>query len=222
MTEKRKIPIDGHETLGAPETPAQKQRDEELAQTGAVPNEVFHESPDEADVVTESNAERVLPEDVQYLAQRCEEAEKRAEEEHDSFLRTLADFNNFRRRAREEMDQARKFGIEDLVIRLLPILDNFERAIKTAEEIKDFDALHGGVILILRQLRDVLEKEGVKPIEAEGKQFDPNLHEAAMRVDTDEYPDNAIVEEFQKGYTLGDKVIRPSMVKVARHPSEAE
>ena len=218
MTEKRKIPIESEETLGASKTPAQKQRDKELADTGAVPEEVFHESPEEAEVVAESEAERVLPEDVRYLLERCETAEKRAEEEHENFLRTLADFNNYRRRAREEFEQARQFAIEDFVIRVLPVLDNFERAIKTAEELKDFDALHGGVVLILRQLRDVLEKEGVKPIEAEGQQFDPNLHEAVMREDTDEYPDGAIIEEFQRGYTLGDKVIRPSMVKVARHP----
>lgn len=173
---------------------------------------------DEADIVAESDAERVLPEDVHQLIERCEAAEKQAEEGRENLLRALADFDNYRRRTRAELEQSRKFGIEDFVIRLLPILDNFERAIKTAEEIEDFDALHGGVVLILRQLRDVLEKEGIKPIEAEGQQFDPVLHEAVMREDTDEYPDNSIIEEFQKGYILGDKVIRPSMVKVASHP----
>lgn len=174
--------------------------------------------PEQADIVTESEAERVLPDDIDRLIEQCEEAEKRAAEEHEQLLRTLADFNNYRRRAREELEQSRQYAIEDIVVRLLPILDNFERAIKTAEEIEDFDALHGGVVLILRQLRDVLEKEGIKPIEAEGQQFDTAKHEAVMCEDTDEYPDNTIIEEFQKGYTLGDKVIRPSMVKVVRHP----
>lgn len=210
MHEKRKIPIDSGET--------QAERDQKLRETGSVPEEVFGESPEEADVVAESNAECALLEDVRLLKERLEAAEKRADEEHDKFLRTLAEFDNFRKRSREEFQQVCTFAIEDLVIRLLPVLDNFERAIKTAEEIKDYDALHGGVILILRQLRDILTKEGVTPIEAQGKLFDPNLHEAVMRVDTDEYPDGTIVEEFQAGYTLGDKVIRPSMVKVARHP----
>ena len=155
---------------------------------------------------------------MRYLRDRCEEAEKRADEEHDNFLRTLAEFTNYRRRSREELDQARRFASEDFIIRLLPILDNFDRAIKAAEEIGDFNALHGGVILILRQLQDLLEKEGVQPIEAVGQEFDPNVHEAVMREDTDDYPDNTIVEEFQRGYTLGDKVVRPSMVKVARKP----
>jgi len=218
MTEKRKIPIESEEALAGAGESAQERRDQELDATGAVPEDVFEESPEEADVVAESQAERVLPADVKHLLERCEAAEKRAEEEHDNFLRGLADFNNYRRRVREELDQARQFAIEDIIIRLLPILDNFERAIKTAEEMEDFDALHGGVILILRQLRDVLEKEGIKPIEAEGRQFDPCLHEAVMREDTEDYPDNTIVEEFQKGYTLGHKVIRPSMVKVAKHP----
>ena len=209
MQNKRKIPIDSGET--------QEQRDEKLRETGSVPEEVFTESPEEADVVAESDP-TALQADVQLLKQRCDEAQKCADEEHDRFLRTLAEFDNFRKRSREEFQQVSQFAVEDLVIRLLPVLDNFERAIKTAEEIKDYDALHGGVILILRQLRDILTKEGVKPIEAQGKLFDPNLHEAVMRLDTDEYPDGMIVEEFQIGYMIGDKVIRPSMVKVARHP----
>jgi len=171
----------------------------------------------DADEVAESDAEKILPKDIKHLKERCEAAEKRVEEEHDNFLRTLADLNNFRRRSREEFDQARKFAIEDFILRILPVMDNFERAIKAAEEIKNYDALHGGVVLILRQIKDALEREGVKPIEAEGEQFNPCLHEAVMPLDTDEYPDNTIIEEFQKGYTLGDKVIRPSMVKVARN-----
>ena len=207
-----KVPIDPDDAS------AQAERDQELKDTGTVPEDVFRESPEQADVVAESSAECVLPEDVKELIERLREAEKRAEAEHDQTLRTLAEFNNFRRRTREEMDQARKFAIEDLVIRILPILDNFERAIATAEELCDYEALHGGVILILRQFRDILEKEGVKPIEAEGLEFDPNLHEAVMREDTDAYPDNTVIEEFQKGYTLGDKVVRPSMVKVAKQP----
>lgn len=212
MVGRYKVPIEPDEGM------AQKQRDQELRDTGVAPEEVYSESPEEADVVAESQAERVLPEDVRQLMKRLTEAEMRAESEHDQLLRALAEYNNFRRRSREEMEQARKLSMEDIIIRILPVLDNFERAISTAEELCDYDALHGGVILILRQLRDILEKEGVKPIDAQGQDFDPNIHEAVMREDTDEYPDNSIIEEFKKGYTLGDKVIRPSMVKVARHP----
>jgi molecular chaperone GrpE len=215
MKDKRKIHIESDETLGAPHTKAQSDRDQELIDTGVVPDEVLRESPELADVVAESDADRILPEAIKVLAERCERAERLAAEEHDKFLRTLADLNNIRRRGREELDNARKFAIEDFVLHLLPVLDNFERAIKAAEEVENYEALHGGVQLILRQLTDALVREGLKPIEAEGQQFDPNVHEAVMREDTDEYPDNSIIEEFQKGYILGDKVIRPSMVKVA-------
>ena len=211
MAHRHRIPIGDDDDM-------QEQRDQELRETGTVPEEALTQSPEEADVVTESTADEVLPGDLLFLKQKCEQAEKRAEEEHDSFLRTLADFNNYRRRTREELEQARKFGTEDFIIRLLPILDNFERAIKSAEETKDFDSLHGGVILILRQLRDLLAREGVEPIEAVGEQFDPMKHEGVMRVDTTDYPDNTVVEELHTGYTMSGKVIRPSAVKVARHP----
>jgi molecular chaperone GrpE len=218
MAHKHRIHIESEEALGAPSSPAQSERDEEMAQTGSVPDEVLTESPDEADIVAESGAERILPEDVKELREKCQAAEKMAEEEHDNFIRTLADFNNYRRRTREEMEGMRRFAIEDFAVKLLPVMDNFERAIKAAEETKDFDSLHGGVLLIMRQLKEALEKEGVKAIEAEGSEFDPNRHEAVMRHETEEYPENTVVEEMQKGYMLGDKVIRPSMVKVACKP----
>ncbi|MFA6665079.1 MAG: nucleotide exchange factor GrpE [Armatimonadota bacterium] len=218
MTSKHKIKIEPEETLGAPGTPAQEERDKEIAQTGTVPDEVLTESPDEADIVAESGAEEILPEDVKDLLERCRAAEKKAEEEHDSFIRTFADFNNYRRRTREEMEGMRKFAIEDFALKLLPVMDNFERAIKSAEESKDFDALHSGVLLIMRQLKEALEKEGVKEIEAEGAQFDPTKHEAVMRYETEECPENIVVEEMLKGYMLDKKVIRPSMVKVSCKP----
>lgn len=214
MSDKRRVPIEPEDEFGS----TQRERDEELDATGAVPDDVYDLDAEVADVVTEADEACLLPDDVDALKERCLAAEKLAADEHDQLLRSMADFANFRKRAREEMQQARQFAIEDFVIRLLPILDNFERAIKTAEEMDDFDALHGGVILILRQMRDLLEKEGVAPIEAEGREFDPAVHEAVMRVDTEDYPDNTILEEFQTGYTLGGKVIRPSMVKVAKHP----
>ncbi|MGB9586617.1 MAG: nucleotide exchange factor GrpE [Armatimonadota bacterium] len=223
MMDRRDVPIDdGKEQSDTIETSPQEERDREIAEMASVPEDVMHESPEESDVVIESDANRVLPEDIEVLIERCQDAERRAEKEHENFLRALADFDNYRRRVREEMKQARQLAIEDFLLRLLPVLDNFERAIKAAEEMKDYDALHGGVILILRQLRDVLEKEGVKPIEAEGQEFDPMKHEAVMREDTTEYPDNTIIEEFQRGYMLGEKVLRPSMVKVAKQPENID
>jgi len=210
MADKRKIPIDD-------DSSAKKASDEQSSGAETASEEVMTDSPGERDLVVESTLEEVLPEDVVALKARCEQAEKRAEEEHENFLRALADFNNYRRRAKEEIRQAREFATEDFIVRLLPILDNFERAIAAAEQTKDFDSLHGGVILILRQLRDLLSKEGVEPIHAVGEQFDPMKHEAVMRVDTSDYPDNTVLEEVRTGYTMKGKVIRPSAVKVSRH-----
>jgi len=210
MADKRKIPIDD-------DSSAKKASDEQSSGAETASEEVMTDSPGERDLVAESTLEEVLPEDVVALKARCEQAEKRAEEEHENFLRALADFNNYRRRAKEEIRQAREFATEDFIVRLLPILDNFERAIAAAEQTKDFDSLHGGVILILRQLRDLLSKEGVEPIHAVGEQFDPMKHEAVMRVDTSDYPDNTVLEEVRTGYTMKGKVIRPSAVKVSRH-----
>ena len=143
------------------------------------------------------------------------EANDRADKEHDAYLRALADFANYKRRTEEERASQRGFINEKLLLSLLPIVDNFERAVQSATTTKDLDKLLGGVELILRQLQEFLTREGVTPIDAVGQTFDPNFHNAVIRHETDEHPENTVVEELQKGYTLGDRVLRPTMVKVA-------
>lgn len=128
--------------------------------------------------------------------------------------RVQADFDNFRRRTLQEREDLMKYCSLRLATNLLPILDNFERAMSAAGN--DVNQLKEGIELIHRQLRDVLEKEGVKPMEAVGQEFDPNFHEAVMQAPSEEHPDNVVIEEFQKGYMLADRVIRPAMVKVAK------
>lgn len=137
-----------------------------------------------------------------------------AEEYLQMAQRVQADFDNFRRRTIQERDDFMKYGSLRLATNLLPILDNFERAMSASGS--DGAQLKEGIELIYRQLRDVLEKEGVKPMEAVGKEFDPNFHEAVMQAPSEEHPDNVIIEELQKGYMLADRVIRPAMVKVAK------
>jgi len=129
--------------------------------------------------------------------------------------RVQADFDNFRRRTAQERQEAAKYCSQRLATGLLPVLDNFERALKAEGE--DLHGFRNGIELIYRQLRDVLEKEGVKPMDAVGSQFDPNLHEAVMQEQSDQYDDNVVMEELQKGYLLADRVIRPAMVKVAQN-----
>jgi molecular chaperone GrpE len=115
------------------------------------------------------------------------------------------------------MDDVRRHGIEELVVNLLPVLDNFERAVEAAQSTPKSDALQEGVALIQRQLQDVLTKAGVEPITALGETFDPNLHEAMMQVEApDEMEPNTVVEELRRGYRLHERVIRPSLVKVAK------
>jgi molecular chaperone GrpE len=152
---------------------------------------------------------------VRELKAQLEEERQKTEKEHNLYLRALADFNNYKRRHQEEYARHLELANQEFILKILPVIDNFERAAKAAEESEDFEALARGVDLVLKSLHDILEKEGVKPIEAVGQEVDPNLHEAMMRVDTDEYPENTVVEEFERGYMQKDQVIRPSRVKVA-------
>lgn len=139
----------------------------------------------------------------------------KAEEHYDHLLRLQADFDNYRKRTQKERTEIIKYASERIVGELLPVLDNFERATIAAQANPDFTAFSQGVEMILRQLQNALGKEGLKAMEAVGQPFDPNLHEAVLRVDSEEHPENTVVEELQKGYYLKEKVLRPSMVKVS-------
>ncbi len=142
--------------------------------------------------------------------------EDKYQEERNERLRAIADFQNFRRRSEEQRKEERQFANRELILGLLPILDNFQRALAAAEQNKSYEALVGGVALTLRQVQDFLKKQGVEPIEAVGKEFDPNFHEAVARVEDSEHPENTVVDELQQGYTMHNRVLRPSMVRVAQ------
>jgi molecular chaperone GrpE len=155
-------------------------------------------------------------EDPVALKKKLAEASKKAEDYYNRLARLQADYDNFRRRTRQETESLNKYASEQLVCALLPVMDNFERAM-TAEG----DTVEGfktGVELIYRQLQDVLAAEGLAAINAVGEEFDPARHEAVFQVETEEYAENTVIEEFRRGYCLKDKVIRPSMVKVAKKP----
>ncbi|MGI6065134.1 MAG: nucleotide exchange factor GrpE [Bacillota bacterium] len=133
-----------------------------------------------------------------------------------SLQRLQADFENFRRRTRLEKEELVKYAVEGLVCSLLPVVDNFERALASADnggETKDFMQ---GMEMIFRQLIQVLTQEGLAPVQAVGNPFDPNFHEAVMQVEQENTESNIVIEEIKKGYTLKGKLIRPSMVKVAK------
>ena len=181
--------------------------DDELKKELEQEQPLSEESPEEQ----ESTAEVEQAENEMEL--KLKEAEEKAKESFDKYLRQVAEFDNYRKRTTAEKAAMYSNGVRDTVEKLLPVVDNFERAVGSATDTED--TLYTGVLMILKQLRDVLAELGVEEIPAEGEPFDPNYHNAVMHVDDESCDDNVIVEVFQKGYRLGDKVIRHSMVKVA-------
>ena len=135
----------------------------------------------------------------------------------DRLARAQAEFENARRRAAKEQQDFRDFAMADAIKSLLPVVDNFERALQSKSELADFRA---GVELIYKQLRDVLTKLGVQPISAKGAQFDPHVHEAIEMVETQDAPDHEVLEEWQRGYKYKDRLLRPAMVRVAKNPGK--
>ncbi len=147
------------------------------------------------------------------MEEKLEEAQKQAKDNLDKYIRQLAEFENFRKRSNTEKTAMYSNGVRDTVEKLLPVIDNFERAVEAADDKED--PMYKGVEMILKQFMEILENLGVKEIPSKGEPFDPNVHSAVMHIDDESCDENVVVEVFQKGYTLGDKVIRPSMVKVA-------
>lgn len=140
------------------------------------------------------------------------EAEAKAAEYLDRWQRLMAEFDNYRKRSEKEKADSYDYAVSNTVAEMLPIIDNFERALKVESSDK---ALYAGVEMIYKQIMGVLEKLHVTPIEAIGKEFDPNFHNAIMHIDDESLGENIIAEELQKGYVFKEKVIRHSLVKVA-------
>ena len=156
-------------------------------------------------------------EDIKSL---LEQTEKEKQDLYDRLLRSTADFDNFRKRVSREKDELIRYGNEKLARELLPVVDNFERALQQAENSADNKALREGIEMILKQFITVLDKFGVKYFTSVGQPFDPNKHEAMVHQESSEHEENAVMSEFQKGYYLHDKLLRPAMVVVAKKPAE--
>jgi len=133
--------------------------------------------------------------------------------------RALADLDNRRKRIQRQMTDTQRFAVQGIVVDLLPVIDNFERALGAAEETGDFDALHDGLKLVHDQLLSVLKKHHVTRIEALAKAFDPNHHEAVGQMESADHPDQTVIDVHQEGYQLHDRVVRPSSVIVSRRPA---
>jgi molecular chaperone GrpE len=170
----------------------------------------------EAPEEEQPKAEQAQNDELAAAKAKIAELEAKIKEMENRYLRLYADFENFRRRTRQEMEAAEKYRAQSLVSDLLPALDNFERALKIETENEQAKSILQGMEMVYRSVLDALKKEGVEAIEAVGKPFDPHLHQAVMQVEDSNYEPNTVVEEFQKGYKLKDRVIRPAMVKVSQ------
>jgi len=152
-------------------------------------------------------------ETIEKLKQELEQVKQEKAETYDRLMRIQAEYENYKRRSLKERSEERKYKAQELATELLPVLDNFERAlqVETTEENKQ---LHEGISMVYNQFKQALATQGIEEIEAKGKPFDPNLHHAVMQVEDESKESNIVVEELQKGYKLNDRVIRPTMVKV--------
>lgn len=188
---------------------------------------------DSEDEASEANAEEAIETEAEAAEEKEEEKEESAgrkffgkknkkdkkdekiEELTDKVVRQMAEFDNFRKRTEKEKSQMYEIGAKDIIDKILPVIDNFERGLSVVPEDKKDDSFVQGMEMIYKQLMTTLESAGVKVIEAVGQEFNPDFHNAVMHVEDNEVGENIVVEEFQKGYMYRDSVVRYSMVKVA-------
>ncbi|TDL82241.1 nucleotide exchange factor GrpE [Peribacillus frigoritolerans] len=192
---------DAKESLKENET-ATKQEETLINQEGeSADSDIQAEQAQESDELTAAKA-------------KIDELEAKLSETENRMYRVQADLDNFRRRARLDLEAAQKYRSQNLITEILPALDNFERALKIDTDDEKTQSLLQGMDMVYRQLVQALQNEGIEAIQAEGQPFDPHLHQAVMQVEDDQYESNVVIEEFQKGYKLKDRIIRPAMVKV--------
>jgi len=203
MSKKKKIKINGK----SDET-TEKENFEKSA-----PAIDEHDAPkDETGDDRDTDAKNPLKE----LESKLESKAQEAQETYDRLLRVSADFENYKKRSTREMEEFRKYANQSLLKEMLSVIDNLELAINSSKDEQEADKnLIEGLNLTLNEILRVLEKFDVKPIEAQGQTFDPAFHEAVMREETDVFPEKTVVSEFQKGYLIHDRLLRPAMVVVA-------
>lgn len=143
------------------------------------------------------------------------ELQKKYDALNQQYLRLAADFDNYRKRQEHEREELLKFGTENALKKMIEVLDNFERGQKALENVEDCEKIKESFNLVHKQVVDALTKLGLETIETEGKEFDPNFHDAVMQTPTSDKPEHTIINELQKGYKMGDKVLRPALVNVA-------
>lgn len=184
---------------------------QEIDEAEAAQEDAAEGSEEEAPEKAASGAS-AMQEEIEALKGQVEKLTGDLQEKKDRLLRLQADFDNFRRRSAKEREEISAVVTQNFCKDMLPLLDNFERAM--AAETKDVEAFQKGVEMIFTQFQEVLKKNGLEQIEAVGQKFDPNFHQAVMRVEDPEKEDDTVAQELQKGYMVKGRVIRPSMVQV--------
>ena len=170
----------------------------------------------------QDNKEESSPSEIEKLRQDFVAKELEAKKNYDLYLRQVAELENFKKRVAREKEEAIRYGNEALVKDLLPVLDNLERAVEHAELGGNGKSLLAGIELVLKGFLEVLEKHGVTQISAKGEPFNPQKHEAFAQVESTDHEPNTVVEELHKGYFMADRLLRPSLVSVAKLPETKE
>lgn len=185
---------------------------EEVQQGEENVEEIFAEANEEA--TQETAVESRANDELAQANAKIADLEAKIEASENRYLRLQADFDNFRRRSRLDAEASEKYRAQSVVTDILPALDNFERALAMTADNEQTKSLQQGMEMVYKSILEALKKEGVETIEAVGQEFNPNFHQAVMQVEDANFGSNIVVDEFQKGYCLKDRVIRPSMVKV--------
>jgi molecular chaperone GrpE len=197
----------------------EKERDEEAVEVEAVVMEqeaTAVEATEEAAAAAGEEEPAEERDELEILKEELEKAEAQAAEYLDGWQRTRAEFSNYKKRQEAERMQMMMLASADLLRKLLPVVYDFERAMATLPANSDQEAWFEGISLIQHKMEAVLESEGVRPIESEGQAFDPRYHEAVTYEEVEGYEDGQIIGQVQRGYAIGERVLRPALVRVAR------
>ncbi|MBA2879922.1 molecular chaperone GrpE [Desulfosalsimonas propionicica] len=184
-------------------------------------SEVRDEDLPDSEPEDETGEAQEAPTEVDQLKKEVAEARAEAAETYDRLLRLSAEFENYKKRMQRQAEDHRKYANESIIKDLLSVVDNLERAVNASRQ-SDSQAdacMLEGLEMTLNEIRKVLKKYHVEPVEAVGQPFDPTYHEAVMQQPSEDYPDNTVIQEMQKGYMLHDRLIRPAMVVVAKAPA---
>jgi len=176
----------------------------------------MNEEPREGTEKADSKMEEKAKASEEDLKVKLQEMEKKSSENYDKYVRAVAELDNYKKRAVREKADAIRYGNENLLRDILPLVDNMDRAMEHACNSEDFNAFREGLKMLQQQLLSCLQKHGVEQIEAVGKDFDPHVHEAMLQVESKEHDESKVVGEFERGYLLNGRLLRPSKVSVCR------